>query len=344
MRRLFASMAIASLLPLAAAAQEAAFDEAAVYAKAQEEGELTWYIGQFTNEQSEQIAALFTETYPGVQVNVIRASGAVVYSRLQQDIQAGVAQCDVFGATDLGHAVELKEAGQLQPIATANNDQLYPQFQNADPDGEFVITATQATMLAYNTRLLSEDEAPTSWKDLADPKWQDKLASAHPAYSGSMGTLASAWVLLHGEEYIQQLADLNMQVGRSMNDPVATVSLGERTVGTAAISSILVAQKAGNPLGYIVPEEGVLVSNFPSVIPAGAPHPNAAQLFVNFLQSEKLQGFIAEEFSYIPVNRNAPVPEGLPTADLLQAFDLSEDDISAGVLDAIEIWRDAFGA
>ncbi len=38
-----------------------------------------------------------------MKVNVVRSTSQVAYQRLSQDMQAGVAQCDMFSSTDYGH-------------------------------------------------------------------------------------------------------------------------------------------------------------------------------------------------------------------------------------------------
>src|SRR5919108_1235562 len=78
-------------------------DEKTLYEAAKSEGSLTWYISHFSGEAAQDAARLFSEKYPGVQVNVVRTTAQVSYQRLNQDINAGVAQCDVYSSTDVGH-------------------------------------------------------------------------------------------------------------------------------------------------------------------------------------------------------------------------------------------------
>src|SRR5215217_5372455 len=72
-----------------------------------------------TSETAERFGRTFTEKYPGVKVNVVRTTAQVAYQRLSQDIQANVANCDVFGSTDVGHYVQLKERKLLMKYVPA---------------------------------------------------------------------------------------------------------------------------------------------------------------------------------------------------------------------------------
>ena len=82
-----------------------------LYEAAKREGELTWYSGQLNAETGEAVGRAFTQRYPGVKVNVVRSTSQVAYQRLSQDMQAGVAQCDMFSSTDYGHYLFLKREG-----------------------------------------------------------------------------------------------------------------------------------------------------------------------------------------------------------------------------------------
>ena len=64
-RRTFLATGAAALLaPRFAHAQ--AVHEKALYERAKQEGEVTWYSAHYTSETSEKIGRAFTEAYPGV--------------------------------------------------------------------------------------------------------------------------------------------------------------------------------------------------------------------------------------------------------------------------------------
>ena len=90
-----------------------------LYEKAKKDGEVTWYIGHWRTETAERVGRAFTEQYPGVKCNVVRATGQVLYQRLTQDMRAKVANCDVFSSTDLGQYVTLRQQKLLLPRGTS---------------------------------------------------------------------------------------------------------------------------------------------------------------------------------------------------------------------------------
>ena len=98
--------------------------EAALYDAAKKEGELTWYSGQLQAETGEAVGKAFTARYPGIKVNVVRSTSQVAYQRLSQDMQAGVAQCDMFSSTDYGHYLFLKREEKLLPYRPRNSESM----------------------------------------------------------------------------------------------------------------------------------------------------------------------------------------------------------------------------
>jgi iron(III) transport system substrate-binding protein len=195
------------------AAEDAYFAE--LYAKAKQEGEVTWYIASWTTGVAERVAKAFTETYPGVKPNVVRATGQVIYQRLTQDFKAQVPSCDVFSSTDLGHYVSLKATKMLTPYQPRNQIHCAEIARNYVPDHSFTIADGNSTVMVYNTKLVTAADAPKKWTDLLDPKWMNQVAVAHPGYSGAMG----GWVLsmnkLYGWDFFERLKLNKPHIGRS---------------------------------------------------------------------------------------------------------------------------------
>ena len=149
-----AAGAVAALRRAASAPQDNAAYFADLHEKAKKEGELTWYIAHWRVEIAERVAKRFTEVYPGIKCNVVRATGQVIYQRLSQDLKAKVANCDVFSSTDLGQYVSLKAAKQLMPFVPKNLADCSPLIAKFDPDGAYTITDGNTTVLCYNGDLV----------------------------------------------------------------------------------------------------------------------------------------------------------------------------------------------
>ena len=145
-RHLLTAVAAYGIAP--ARAQEIPAHEQALHEAARKEGELTWYSGQVQAETGEAVGKAFTQRYPGIKVNVVRSTSQVAYQRLSQDMQAGVAQCDIFSSTDYGHYNALKRDISSLPYRPESAGGLIAAARDADPDNMWQILYIGLYLLA----------------------------------------------------------------------------------------------------------------------------------------------------------------------------------------------------
>ncbi len=339
-----ASVPAAAIIPMRfAAAQELAGKERELYEAAKSEGEITWYSGQYDAETSEAVGRAFGERYPDLRCNVVRSTSQVAFQRLSQDLRANVAQCDVLSSTNSGHFTFLKREGSLTRYRPSTAEGLLTPLRDIDPDNYFHVSFAGLFMLAHNTRLVSEAEAPKSWKDLTDPRWKDKLAVGHPGFSGAIGVWAVQMRKMYGWDYFRALERNKPQIGRSSQDPVTTMNAGERAIGVCVpLGTAAVSITRGNPLRLIYPSEGVLATLSPSAIIANAPHPNAAKLFMEFQLGPGLSTVVRRFFNP-PLRGDVPPPEGVRPLTEIELIAPTLDEQEKGVPEVRELWRDTFG-
>jgi iron(III) transport system substrate-binding protein len=212
---------------------------AALHQAAKKEGQLTWYTAFVSSEDAEMISRAFTARYPGVKVNVVRTTAQVAFQRLNQDLRARSANCDVFSSTDIAHYVDLKKRKLLTRYVPAASVMMDKRLQNLDPDGYFHVANVAMIGLIYNTNKVKPEDAPTSWAALTDAKWRGLVSVGHPGFSGYVGVWAIEMRKLYGDGWFKQLAANEPQVGRSIIDTVTTVTSGERsTCGSLAASCL----------------------------------------------------------------------------------------------------------
>lgn len=315
---------------------------AALYEAAKKEGELTWYSAHYTSEQAERAGREFTLQYPGVKVNVVRTTAQVAYQRLSQDIQSNTANCDVFGSTDVGHYVQLKEKKLLMKYVPAAQAGIDARFRDIDPDGYFHTTSAALISLLYNTQKVKGAQIPRKWTDLMDPKWKGQAAVGHPGSSGYVGTWAVQMRKLYGDEFFKKLEMNKPQVGRSIIDPVTNVVSGERLIAAAPASLGYLQASRGNPIGVSYPEEGTVLMILPSAIMANSKHPNAAKLFMEYLQGPETAQRAVDDFG-LALLPGVKTREGVPALADLKTIRPTIPEIVSGIPSVTEFWRDTFG-
>jgi ABC-type Fe3+ transport system substrate-binding protein len=81
----------------------------------------------------------------------------------------------------------------------------------------------------------------------------------------------------------------------------------------------------------------------PSAIPAKAPHPRAARLFMEWLLSPGYARLIEVDGSE-PILTGVAPRSGMPPLANQKIISLTVDEIRTGVQQVIEQWRDTFGS
>ena len=334
-----ATMGIAAAGAFARAARG---DPLALADAARREGSLTWYVAQLDTATAERFGRAFTAEYKGIAVEVIRTTGQVAFQRLMLDIKNRTPHCDVFSATDISHMPILKERQALTQFTPDNAAALRPQLAAQSDAGWYYVTNAGRWVLIRNRDKVIADAAPKAWTDLLDPRWKGQLSVAHPAFSGGAGVWSLAMRKLYGWQFFEALAKNNPRVGRSTQDTVTLLSGGECLVGPTWAPGAYRDVDKGNPIAITQPSDGVVVMVFPSAIPAGAPHPNAAKLFMEWLLGQSCSKLTAADGSE-PIRTDvAPRPDE-PPLDTQKVIALTVEEIRTGVPEVIEQWRDTFG-
>ncbi|MEI7710726.1 MAG: extracellular solute-binding protein [Rhodospirillales bacterium] len=266
------------------AAHAATEYEQTLYAAAKKEGELTWYTSQVLGETAQRVITAFNAAYPDLKVNLLRASGQVLYQRVMQEIGMNALAGDVISLSDTGgQQQELKEAGHFMKYRPRRAPEVHTMFQNVDPDDFYHTTTAAMTVIVYNTKLTKPEDVPKSWLDLADAKWKGKVAIGHPGFSSLATAFVAKMNALYGWGYFEKLAKNDTQVTRNINDTTTLVTAGERVIGVTPAPTARPGVAKGNPIGIVYPSDGALLAASPSGISTVTKRPNGAKLLMEFL-------------------------------------------------------------
>jgi iron(III) transport system substrate-binding protein len=273
----------ASLLfaePLKAAAPPAEEVTPALIEAAKKEGKLSFYSALELNT-AERLARTFEAKYPGIAVRVERSGAERIFQRIAQEQGSGIKAVDVANSTDPAHYLEWKKNDWLAPYLPADVARHFPADQ-IDPDGMYATSCAWMEVIGYNTNLVKREDAPKSYADLLDPKWQGKMVKGHL-----------------GWPYLEKLAQQKVMQVQSAADPPKKILLGERAVMADGNDYNLVLLKdQGKPVEVVYPAEGSPLIIVPSGIFRSAPNPNAARLFQSFFFSAETQQMLVDVFAH----------------------------------------------
>jgi iron(III) transport system substrate-binding protein len=270
----------------------------------QTEGRFVLYVAHGA-EIVEPMMELFERTHPGVQYDVIYGAGTgELMSRLQAERANPRADVMWGGSSELYEA----NADVFAPVELENDSAMVVQ------DDEHVWHATDLLLqvISVNTDLVAEEDYPSSFQDLLDPRWADTrgIVLSNPRASGTAYSLVITMVTLHDWDYVYDLM-ANTRLVEGSSPMFGMVRDGEAAAGF--LNEDLGAQwvRAGLPLHMIYPEDGVSNQVGAAAVVAGAQHPEAAALFVNFLMSPEAQELQSSVIGRRPARADVAPPEGL---------------------------------
>src|SRR6266849_5783476 len=264
---------------------------------ARREGKLSYYCALELNV-AERLSRMFEAKYPGIAVRVERSGAERIFQRIAQEQASGINAVDVANSTDPAHYLDWKGNDWLEPYVPDDVARHFPADQ-VDPDGAYATSCGWIEVIGYNTNLVKPEEAPKSYADLLDPKWQGRIVRAHPGYSGAIMTATFVLARELGWSYFERLAQQKVLQVQSAADPPKKLLLGERAIMADGNDyNLLLLKDQGRPVETVYATEGSPLIIVPSGIFRGAPNPNAARLFQSFFFSAEAQQTLVDTYAH----------------------------------------------
>lgn len=266
---------------------------------------------------------IYTSIYPdiieSVKPAVKKAFGALdvqwfqggtekVMTKLSGEIQANKIAADLIMVADPSYYLTLKERKLLFPYASPNNKDV---TQAKDADGAWTAVRISNMIIAYNTAKVSAADAPKTWKDLLDPKWQGKIAMPNPLLSGTAYVAAGALSDKYGWDYFENLKKNGLKVEEGNSAIQNKLLTGEYLVAIILEENILKLASKGEPLKVVYPEDGVVMIPSPIAIFNASQNKEAAKTMVDWWLSKEGQQAIVKGWMH-SVRDDVEPPKGAP--------------------------------
>ena len=266
---------------------------------ARKEAEVVWYTSMSFTDYP-KIAGAFEQSFPYIKVKANRLSQATVFTKVDTEARAGRFLVDLVGSAPM-EMWELKQKGYsgayLSPELKAFPSGSY------DPQGFWSSFEVTPIVLAFNTKLVSQEEAPRTYQDLLQPKWKGKM---------NLGSDEYAWfsVMVDGMgkakalDYMKALAKQQLHIpGSSSIMRVQLMLAGESAIVLAARGRRVVEYKEkGAPIDYRIFDPYPAEPNGLALMRRTA-HPHATILFDDWVLSEEGQSVLAQQIPRIALRK-----------------------------------------
>ena len=267
---------------------------AALVRAAKAEGGVT-VDGPPIDEVRDAIVAGFQKDY-GIPVSYISSGTAKSGARVRAERAAGKYLLDVFMSGSDTPTLTFLPGGWLdrvEPILVAPNVIDKSKWKDGhlwyEDDAHTIFRVQQNVVpeLAINTKLVKRGEV-TTWKHLLDPKWKGRLIAKDPAGSGAGQSLTSYFYLQFGPDFVRKLyIDQKPTLTTDSRQAMQWLAQGNNPILIGPDTPAMVQfQKLGYPIEPVFPTDGpsVLTGSWGLIcLMNKAPHPSAAQLFINWL-------------------------------------------------------------
>lgn len=230
------------------------------------------------------------EEASGNKVEIIKAGSGELLNRLTAEASKPVA--DVIWSVD-GTVVDFNP-DLFEAYKSVHADAVVPSMAKSS-----LWTPFTAVVMVFvvNADKLDDLAVPASWTDLAKPEYDDLISSARADKSGSafiqfatvlqaFGTEEAGWDVYKKMLGNFVLSDSSGAVPRFVND-------GELPIGITLEDAALRYKEGGGPVQIVYPSEGTALAPDAMALINGAPNPDNAKGFIDFILSQDAQKVVA---------------------------------------------------
>ncbi|WP_105618837.1 Fe(3+) ABC transporter substrate-binding protein [Vallitalea okinawensis] len=288
-------------------------------------------------DTDEELYKLFTEE-TGIEVNVVKGKGDELIERLVREGED--TEADLLITADAGRLHRAKTSDLLQPVESEVLTTNIPE-NLVDQDHQWFGITMRARILAYAPDRVNVEEL-TTYADLADPKWNDKILvrSSTNIYNQS---LVASLIAIQGEEATKEWAAgvvENMAREPEGNDRAQATAVVAGEGDIAIMNSYYI----GKMINSSEPEEVKVAESVKIFFPdqdTNGTHINVSGVGLtkhakNQENAIKLMEFLSSETAqeqYAQANYEYPVNPNVEPSELLQSWgEFKTQDINLSLL------------
>jgi iron(III) transport system substrate-binding protein len=267
-------------------------------------------------EQLELMEKDFEALNPDIDVRWLDMGSADIVDRLRFEKPNPVA--DVW----FGGPTTLFDAGVKEDLIEPYRPSWWRSVdsQGVGPHDMYWPVYRTPAVIAFNSRLVKEADAPHDWDDVLLPRWRDQVLIRDPVASGTMRAIWGMIVMrsieqtgdtTRGMDWLRRLDAQTRSYALNPTIMAQKLARGEGTVTLWDLPDLLIWQKQGMPFSYTFPTSGTPVIDDAIAIVKGSKHRKAAERFEEYVGTVHAQILTAQKSWRLPARTDLP-PDQVP--------------------------------
>jgi len=245
-------------------------------------------------------------------------------------------KADVFWSSDTSRALALADQGIAAPYSSPEASAIPARYRSVT--GLWTGFGARIRVLLYNTDQVKAGEAPRSILDLAQPRWKGRFAIANPHF-GTTSFHAAAFFAKWGDAramaFLESLKTNGAVIAAGNSDVKDRVSDGRVSVGILDEDDAVVSLRDKKPVALVIPDQdgadplGTPLMPNAALLIRGAPHPEEARRFVDFLVSAEAERILAaSDAAQYPLHPGVPGPALLPPLEHIRIMEVDYAEVA----------------
>lgn len=314
--------------------------DAATLDAAKKDGKLFLYSTYESTAMKKLLAAFTADT--GLPVDVIRLTSQPMFERVTAEYAAHRLAADWVDTTDITLTDQLAKRG-IFATSTVPAMRGLPRVLH-DDGGHWFMIVRSLMIIGVNTGVVKPADVPAKWTDLLDPRWKGKIGMAS---IDAGGTTYSAYFFLrqkYGIDFWRKLAAQDPRLVPSAAPVMTDLARGETSIAIEPQESLVGEIANGTPVKIVHPAGGSPAYGISGGITSTAPHPHAAQLWLDWITSKRGGAVLAAGGAY-GINSASPTPTmaGLTFPPASEVYNIRPTDYTQSREAYTKEWHQIFG-
>ena len=258
----------------------------------------------------------------GVSIEFLTGSDAELRERIAAEGED--TQADIYMTVDAGNLATAAEQGIFAEIDSSVLDTAVPESLR-DPDGQWFALSLRARTIVYHPDRVAADEVPTTYEELAQPEWSNRICLRNSSNTYTQSLVASLIANLGYDEALAVVSGWADNAEILPNDVISIESVADGLCDVAIVNHYYLARLLEEdpefPVELVWADQdgrGTHVNISGAGITRYADDPELAQDLLEWLATDGQSAFVDGNHEY-PVNPDV-APEALIAARFGETF------------------------